>query len=171
MEALLDRSILLYIESNSVLFDIKSNYTVAVNKLLESRRATPMAREATGVSLMQLSTAVVFACDAFWVGMSDEQHCEARYRRGIAIEHRADYESRRGPTPKRYLPKVQDDTPTKPIYDDAAKELYFASQLSPNDSMIKAALARVDARLGRVTDQRNAPMIRVRMASGATLGR
>ena len=56
---------------------------------------------------------------------------------------------------------------TKPTYDDTAKDLYYALQLNPNDSMIKVASARVDARLGRVTDQRHAPTIRISMTSGA----
>ena len=54
----------------------------------------------------------------------------------------------------------------KPDYDNAAKDLYFALLLSPDDRRIKRALARVDARLGRVTDERHAPTIQVRKYSG-----
>ena len=39
---------------------------------------------------MQLTIAIVAACSAFWVGMSDKQWCKAHYRRGIAIENRAE---------------------------------------------------------------------------------
>jgi hypothetical protein len=101
--------------------------------------------------------------------MSDMHRCKAHYRRGVAFENRADYERLHGQTPECSWPVlpshqsqgVHEDLAgyeertnhiylgdgkfiIKPNYHDAAKDLYFALQLSPNDQTIKQALQRVD---------------------------
>lgn len=67
MKALLDFSSSWSKESYSICCVTNSNYALAVNKLVENRRATSAACESIGVSLEQLTLAIIAACDAFWV--------------------------------------------------------------------------------------------------------
>jgi hypothetical protein len=173
-----------FLESVGLASDLHSNYALAINKLVESRTGKDK-----NVTLVQLNIAVAQASLAFWFGMSDEQRCLAHYHRGIAIENRADYESLHGPTQEPEWPRVppyngsplqfvgiedvihykradKNSVSLKPEYREAARDLRLALQLSRDETAIKHAVDRVDARLGRVTGQEDAPVVEFDLNGG-----
>jgi hypothetical protein len=178
----------LFDEYFSLASDFHSHSALAVNQLVDSRME-PSQGNHMDVLLAQLNVAISETSLAFWSAMSDKQRSKAHYRRGIAHENRAAYETLHGPTPRHdwpTLPSCDDftlklfgmedlfnneltgDSTTflKPDCDPAARDLDLALQLGGIDETIKRAPERVDARLGHVKSEKDAPLVEIELSSG-----
>ena len=117
-------------ESNEiyhVVGDIHSNYSLAVNKLVETRRLGNDRRIAN-VTHIQLQDAAISAAAALgWPGLLDDQRVKAHFRRAVAHENLADWLKQQDQKENLIASRLIESQVMK-IYDAAGKDYFYAMQ-------------------------------------------
>jgi hypothetical protein len=134
----------------SVEADLHNCCCSCINKLVDLRRYGQSLRIAKS-SLPQIIMCLLVADMAFpWPGMSDSQRRTAHLNRSTAYRNRAEWETYHGDS---------NESRIRAWFEEAAKDLFYADQLTPRAERNEALITDVNQRLGRIaTTELHAPL-------------